>query len=347
MKKVLNSRIVHKIDVETNWNKATFTPLAGEFIIYAPDDNYSYSRLKIGTGTETINQLDFMPFSAYDIAVAGGYEGTEKEWLASLIGNGIEGIEATRLSSGSNGEMKITVNYTDGTSEDPFYIYNGEQGDKGDKGDTGVGIASIQTTPTTEAGAANKVKITLTDPDASFVELDVYNGKNGTVTPEELSELKQELVGEIQEKCHTEVFDTYEELYKMLTGITIVKDEEIDEYIIIDEEETEEELLEREERLRSFQTGDVFLVRALNVPDYWWESYGESSTFNILRPKHAMEIITPFGAARILETQKTDLTHHLGFEDQGEFSTMDLTNYKLRVAADGDTGLEGYITFII
>jgi hypothetical protein len=132
----------------------------------------------------------------------------------------------------------------------------------------------------------------------------------------------------------------------MLTGVTIEKDEEIDEYRIISEDETEEELAEREARLRSFQTGDVFLVRALNVPDYWWESYGESSTFNILRPKHAMEIITPLGAARILETQKTDLTHHLEL-DSGTAGTIDLTNFKLRVAADGDTGLEGYITFIV
>lgn len=346
----LKTRIKHKAGTENEWKLAEgkFKPLRGEFIIYLPDNNYDYSRLKIGTGEDDIKDLPFLTYSAYDIAIASGYDGTEKEWLDSLIGNGIETIVPKRISSGSNGEMEITVTTTDGTKT-PFSIFNGEQGDKGDKGDTGVGIASIQTTPTDVSGEANKVKIIMTDdPEGKNpIELDVYNGKDGAVTEDQLSQTIKKITEEIQEKCHTEVFDTYEELYKMLTGITIVKDEEIDEYIIIDEEETEEELLEREERLRSFQTGDVFLVRALNVPDYWWESYGESSTFNILRPKHAMEIITPFGAARILETQKTDLTHHLGFEDQGEFSTMDLTNYKLRVAADGDTGLEGYITFII
>lgn len=324
MNNKINARLAHKIDVETNWNKATFTPLAGEFIIYAPDDNYRYSRLKIGTGTKTINELDFMPVSAYDIAVAGGYKGSEKEWLDSLIGRGVSTVSADRVSSGSNGEMKVTVNYTDGTSEKPFSIYNGEKGEQGDKGDTGVGIASIQTIPTAEAGAANKVTITLTDPKAQPVELDVYNGKNGTVTPEELSELKSELVGEIQEKCHTEIFDTYEDLYETLLG-----------------ESRDEELL------ASFQSGDVFLIKDLNVPDYWWESFGDTASFAIPRTNYPTEIIVPgFGAARILETQKTDLTHHLEL-DSGTAGTIDLTNYKLRVAADGDTGLEGYITFII
>ena len=177
----INARLAHKIDVETNWNKATFTPLAGEFIIYAPDDNYSYSRLKIGTGTKTINELDFMSFSAYDIAVAGGYEGTEKEWLASLVGNGISTIKADRLSSGSNGEMKVTVNMTNGSYKD-FSVFNGEKGDKGDKGDTGIGVAAVNTASTTEAGAANVVTITLTNDKVETFK--VYNGKNGTVTPE-------------------------------------------------------------------------------------------------------------------------------------------------------------------
>ena len=323
--KNLKTRIQHKIDIEAHWNLAeTFTPLKGEFIIYDIDDNHATTRLKIGNGIQTVTQLPFMPFSAYDIAKAQGFEGSETEWLKSLIGNGIEDINATRLSTGSNGEMKITVNYTNGTSEEPFYIYNAEQGDKGDKVDAGLGIASIQTDPTTEAGAANKVIITLTDPTAPPVELDVYNGKNGTVTPEELSELRSELVGEIQEKCHTEVFDTYEDLYETLMG-----------------ESRDEELL------ASFQSGDVFLIKDLNVPDYWWESFGDAASFSIPRANYPTEIIVPgFGAARILETQKTDLTHHLEL-DQGDTGTIDLTNYKLRIASDGDTGLEGYITFII
>ena len=326
MEKRLRTRIQHKAGTENDWKSAEgkFKPLKGEFIVYLPDDNYDYSRLKIGTGEDDIKDLPFLTYSAYDIAVASGYDGTEEEWLDSLIGRGVSTVSADRISSGSNGEMKVTVNYTDGTSEKPFSIYNGEQGDKGDKGDTGVGIASIQTTPTTEAGAANKVKITLTDPNASPVELDVYNGKNGTVTPEELSELKQELVGEIQEKCHTEIFDTYEDLYETLLG-----------------ESRDEELL------ASFQSGDVFLIKDLNVPDYWWESFGDAASFSIPRANYPTEIIVPgFGAARVLETQKTDLTHHLEL-DNGNQGTIDLTNFKLRVAADGDTGLDGYITFIV
>ena len=326
MQQKLTTRIKHKTGTENEWKFAEgkFKPLKGEFIVYLPDDNYDYSRLKIGTGEDDIKDLPFLTYSAYDIAVASGYDGTEKEWLDSLIGRGVSTVSTNRISSGSNGEMKVTVNYTDGTSEKPFSIYNGEQGDKGDKGDTGIGIASIQTTPTTEAGAANKVKITLTDPNANPVELNVYNGKNGTVTPEELSELRSELVGEIQEKCHTEIFDTYEDLYEALLG-----------------ESRDEELL------ASFQSGDVFLIKDLNVPDYWWESFGNAASFSIPRTNYPTEIIVPgFGAARILETQKTDLTHHLEL-DNGNQGAIDLTNFKLRVAADGDTGLDGYITFIV
>lgn len=326
MEKRLRTRIQHKAGTENDWKNAEgkFKPLKGEFIVYLPDSNYDYSRLKIGTGEDDIKDLPFLTYSAYDIAVASGYDGTEQEWLDSLIGRGVSGVSADRISGGSNGEMKVTVNYTDGTSEKPFSIYNGEKGEQGDKGDTGVGIASIQTTPTVEAGAANKVKITLTDPNANPIELDVYNGKNGTVTPEELSELKSELVGEIQEKCHTEIFDTYEDLYETLLG-----------------ESRDEELL------ASFQSGDVFLIKDLNVPDYWWESFGDTASFSLPRANYPTEIIVPgFGAARILETQKTDLTHHLEL-DSGTAGTLDLSNYKLRVAADGDTGLEGYITFII
>ena len=168
--KILKTRLRQKIDTEAHWSLAeTFTPLKGEFIIYDIDDNHATTRLKIGNGIQTVTQLPFMPFSSYDVAKAQGFEGAETDWLNSLIGNGIEDITATRISSGSNGEMEITVNYTNGTSEKPFYIYNGEQGDKGDKGDTGIGIASIQTTPTDEAGAANKVIVTLYAAPASSV----------------------------------------------------------------------------------------------------------------------------------------------------------------------------------
>lgn len=58
--KMLNVRIVHKHDTAENWAKATgFIPKTGELIIYDIDENYNYSRFKIGDGVRTINDLEF------------------------------------------------------------------------------------------------------------------------------------------------------------------------------------------------------------------------------------------------------------------------------------------------
>ena len=37
-----------------------FTPMNGEIIIYDEDDNYDYKRIKIGNGTDNVNDLDFV-----------------------------------------------------------------------------------------------------------------------------------------------------------------------------------------------------------------------------------------------------------------------------------------------
>lgn len=37
-----------------------FTPMNGEIIIYDEDDNYNYKRIKIGNGTDNVNDLDFI-----------------------------------------------------------------------------------------------------------------------------------------------------------------------------------------------------------------------------------------------------------------------------------------------
>lgn len=59
---IFNTRIIHKHDIEENWNKAVnFIPKQGELIIYDIDENYEYPRIKIGDGVQTINAL---PFSA-------------------------------------------------------------------------------------------------------------------------------------------------------------------------------------------------------------------------------------------------------------------------------------------
>lgn len=59
--KNLNSRIIHKHDIEANWVKATnFIPKQGEIIVYDIDKNYTYERFKIGDGTTLVNNLPFI-----------------------------------------------------------------------------------------------------------------------------------------------------------------------------------------------------------------------------------------------------------------------------------------------
>lgn len=55
-----NARLTQKGDTEANWNKAVgFVPLAKEIIIYQPDENHATSRMKIGDGVTTVQNLPF------------------------------------------------------------------------------------------------------------------------------------------------------------------------------------------------------------------------------------------------------------------------------------------------
>lgn len=63
--KNLNSRIVHKHDIEVNWSKATnFIPKIGEIIVYDPDENHAAARVKIGDGVKTVVELAFIDDAA-------------------------------------------------------------------------------------------------------------------------------------------------------------------------------------------------------------------------------------------------------------------------------------------
>lgn len=60
MQKEFASRVVHKHDIETNWNKATnFIPKQGEMIVYDIDDLHDYERIKIGDGVTKVTELPF------------------------------------------------------------------------------------------------------------------------------------------------------------------------------------------------------------------------------------------------------------------------------------------------
>ena len=58
--KEIKSRIIHKHDIEANWNKAVnFIPMQGEIIIYDIDSNYDFERAKIGDGVTSVVNLPF------------------------------------------------------------------------------------------------------------------------------------------------------------------------------------------------------------------------------------------------------------------------------------------------
>ena len=55
--------LLHK--TEADWKKlVSFTPDAGELIIYDPDDSYDYARVKIGDGNTLLRDLPFIIDSA-------------------------------------------------------------------------------------------------------------------------------------------------------------------------------------------------------------------------------------------------------------------------------------------
>lgn len=59
--KQLKVRVQHKHDIEANWQKATnFIPKAGELIIYDPDANFEFARVKIGDGITLVSDLPFV-----------------------------------------------------------------------------------------------------------------------------------------------------------------------------------------------------------------------------------------------------------------------------------------------
>lgn len=80
-------------------------------------------------------------YSAYEIAVQEGYEGTVESWLLSLVGaqggtgpQGIQGIQGEKGDTGDPGPKGDKGDTGDTGPQGP----QGVKGDKGDKGDTGA-----------------------------------------------------------------------------------------------------------------------------------------------------------------------------------------------------------------
>ena len=56
----MKARVSQLYKTEAEWSKLpNFKPLAGEIIIFAPDEKYRSARLKIGDGTSLLKNLPF------------------------------------------------------------------------------------------------------------------------------------------------------------------------------------------------------------------------------------------------------------------------------------------------
>lgn len=133
------------------------------FSTSAPDDEATY-KLWFNTSTEQlsifynnswINIGDTAPgvdgqdgadgLSAYEVAVANGFSGTQQQWLDSLVGApGADGINGTNGLDGANGQ--------DGADS----TVPGPKGDAGDQGPSGV--ISV-TSPITNTGTSTEANI--------------------------------------------------------------------------------------------------------------------------------------------------------------------------------------------
>ena len=95
--KILNSRIVHKHDVEANWLKAVnFVPRQGELIVYDIDDTYHYERIKIGDGVQNVNDLPFITETDPTVP-AWAKAPTKPTYTAREVGADVSGAAASAL----------------------------------------------------------------------------------------------------------------------------------------------------------------------------------------------------------------------------------------------------------
>lgn len=109
--KNIKSRVVLKHDVESNWQLATgFTPLAGEIVIYDPDSNYSYSRIKVGNGLSNVNALPFVDDAAR----------TALEALINAVDDKVDTVSALVGDTAVSAQISTAI---DEATADDFGIY--------------------------------------------------------------------------------------------------------------------------------------------------------------------------------------------------------------------------------
>lgn len=100
MAEQIKTRIIHKHDLEANWNKATgFIPKQGEIIIYDRDNNYSYERIKIGDGQSYVTSLPFIVKEVDSTITSGSTNAVQSGAVYAALSNKVDKQAGKSLSS--------------------------------------------------------------------------------------------------------------------------------------------------------------------------------------------------------------------------------------------------------
>ena len=118
---IFNTRIIHKHDIESNWEKALgFIPKTGELIVYDIDEKNLLPRIKIGDGKKAVNEL---PFITIKIDSSLSIEGAAAD--AQVTGNILKAIielvnekQDKAISSPNEPENAIDGQFWIDTNED-------------------------------------------------------------------------------------------------------------------------------------------------------------------------------------------------------------------------------------
>ena len=262
--------------------------------------------------------------SAYEVAVKNGFEGTEIEWLASLIGK--------------PGEAGKTPYIQDG-----YWYIDGVNTNVPAEGEDGVGILSVeQTTTSTEDNGTNIVTVTLTNGETFTFE--VKNGRKGSdyvLTTDD----KQDIADLIDNKGYALQSDleTVERIAKgaaqavsygnYSTMITALNALHNDTYLV----------------------SQNIMIVTLDVPDLWVSSIAETSVpYTYTNDAAIISALEANGSVQIgyyvlsaLETQKVDLSDYVKEDSLGEIVNATLATAKESGEFDGKDGIDGKTPYIL
>ena len=129
---VIYTRIQFRRGTESEWNANNAILAPGEAGL-----NLTNGKLKIGDGSTPWLSLEYFAETAYELAVRLGFEGTEEEWLLSIVGPpaNITAGSVTTGDAGTEALVSISGDAPDYTID--FTIPQGIQGIQGIQGETG------------------------------------------------------------------------------------------------------------------------------------------------------------------------------------------------------------------